>query len=421
MPVAAQGSLRQKLSLRRPASQARSRTASIRLAIWAECLVGPANGTATLIEEVVRRLLAHPSQQFTATIICPSWGNPAEIASRFGFSQDRLRVIVVKGQLWPLRFAWLAGLCSLTKSVGPHDLWLSGHPWPLGARDTPFVGIVHDLRMLEGRNATGLGLWRDMLWRALTWASVSACMRRAAVVTAVSDATRSRLLSFMGSSASRVKVIPNGVDAAYWSARSSPHSLQMARMKCGIGPNDDFVLALGSHTPHKNFPRLIDAFLGVAEADPASHLVIAGNNKAAGAREVALAVAKSPARSRIRVIGPVSSEELRALVQASRVFASPSLYEGFGIPVLEAMAAGTPVVASSIAAHREVSGNAAVLVDPLDVVAWSNALARVWFDDHDRQQRVKDGLRWVKRYDWAAIAEEYRRLFVSAAGPGKQQ
>jgi glycosyltransferase involved in cell wall biosynthesis len=174
-----------------------------------------------------------------------------------------------------------------------------------------------------------------------------------------------------------------------------------------------YVLALGTVEPRKNLPVLVRAFDTVADADPDVTLVVAGpDGWGAVAYQEAVDVARHG--ERIKRLGPVMDEERASLLAGASVLAYPSLYEGFGLPPLEAMQAGVPVVASSAGALPEVLGDAAVLSDPHDSDALAESLTRVLDDDDERARLTTRGLERVRHYTWERAVPEfvqaYRRI-----------
>jgi glycosyltransferase involved in cell wall biosynthesis len=184
----------------------------------------------------------------------------------------------------------------------------------------------------------------------------------------------------------------------------------------GLVGDSRFILALGTLEPRKNIPRLVAAFGPVAADHPGLQLLLAG---ADGPAKPAVIAARSalPAgiQKRVQVAGYVD-ERLRAtLLARAAVFAYPSLYEGFGFPVIEAMAAGTPVVAGRAGAIPEVAGDGALLVDPTDVDAIADGLTRV-LDDPDLAERlVRAGRRQAAGYSWRRAAAGLSDLYHRAA------
>ncbi len=173
---------------------------------------------------------------------------------------------------------------------------------------------------------------------------------------------------------------------------------------------DAYVLALGQLEPRKNLPALVRAFDAVAATRPDLHLVIAGpDGWARDDFEAAVHTARHGGR--VRWLGYVSDGDRRDLLAGARVFAYPSLYEGFGHPPLEAMAAHVPVVAAASGAIPEIVGDAAVLVEPTDTDALADALTRVLDDDVLHARLVDAGKVRVARFDWNVAAQEFSDLY----------
>ena len=176
-----------------------------------------------------------------------------------------------------------------------------------------------------------------------------------------------------------------------------------------------FVLTLGTLQPRKNHRRLLDAFALLRHEGIDAHLVIGG-----GAGWLAAPFFKSLEDSQLQEFvhlpGYIADEDLPALYSAATVFAFPSLYEGFGLPVLEAMACATPVVTSNLSSLPEVAGDAALLVDPRDTEAIGQAIRRVFEDSRLRQELVRKGLEQASRFGWQKAARRllglYRQLGI---------
>lgn len=182
-----------------------------------------------------------------------------------------------------------------------------------------------------------------------------------------------------------------------------------------------YVLALGQLEPRKNFPRLIQAFDQVSGAHPGLVLALAGPD-GWGRREVDAAIANMRHPERVRLLGYVRDEERRDLLAGASAFAYPSLYEGFGHPPLEAMAAGVPVVTTTAGAVPEVVGDAALLVDPLQIEEIAQQLARVLDDEGLRAQLRVRGRARVATFSWPRAGDEFASLYRSvAAGASSAQ
>jgi glycosyltransferase involved in cell wall biosynthesis len=167
-----------------------------------------------------------------------------------------------------------------------------------------------------------------------------------------------------------------------------------------------YVLALGTVEPRKNLPMLVQAFDAVAGAHPDTALVVAGPD-GWGVTAYSEAVATARHASQIKRIGPVTDDDRVALVAGATALAYPSLYEGFGLPPLEAMQAGVPVVASNAGSLPEVLGDAALLPDPHDPDALAEALTSVLDDDEQRTVLVQRGYQQARKYTWTRATPEY--------------
>jgi glycosyltransferase involved in cell wall biosynthesis len=175
-----------------------------------------------------------------------------------------------------------------------------------------------------------------------------------------------------------------------------------------------YVLALGTVEPRKNLPVLVDAFAAVAAAVPDARLVVAGPD-GWGRDAFQRAVDMSPAKDRIVRLGYVSEETRADLLAGASVFAYPSVYEGFGFPPLEAMAAGIPVIASTAGSLPEVLRDAALPVDPKDTDALAAGIEQLISDDEMRTRYVKAGLQNVTRFAWADAADHFVDLYRRVA------
>ena len=226
-------------------------------------------------------------------------------------------------------------------------------------------------------------------------------VRRAARVVTVSEHARGDLLRAVpGVEPSRVVAIPNGVSPVF---APSAGAATGVRERYGLEPG--FILFIGALQPRKNLLRLLEAYAVVAAARAdAPSLVLVGDAKQDG-EELTARIASLGLTARVHRIGYVERpEDLRDLYAAAAVFAFPSLYEGFGLPVAEAMACGTPVLAAAATALPETAGGAAVLVDPLSVPAIAAGLTRLLDDDALRQRCSDAGRTRAAELTWERAA-----------------
>lgn len=210
--------------------------------------------------------------------------------------------------------------------------------------------------------------------------------------------------------AERMTVTPLGVDAGF--APADPDL--RGELPAGVIP--PYLLHVGDLHERRNLAMLVEAVLAARRycgARPALSLVLAGADLGVGDAVCAIAARAGAADAVVR-LGPVSEKQLRALYHSAIALAYPSLYEGFGLPLVEAMACGTPVLASNTASMPEVLGDAGILVDPADGQAWARAIIDVVNNEHTRGRLRTTGLRRAADFTWERTArltlEVYRRI-----------
>jgi glycosyltransferase involved in cell wall biosynthesis len=226
-------------------------------------------------------------------------------------------------------------------------------------------------------------------------------VRRAQAVIADSENTRQDLIRLLGVPAQKVVAIPLGVDAGY----APPPPDQVAQFRQRAGLPDRFILFLGTLEPRKNLAVLVRAYAELRRVDPhAPTLVLAGG---AGWRYAPLfgLVEELGLKDHILFPGFVPQSDVTLWYAASETFVYPSLYEGFGLPPLEALACGTPVVTSTASSLPEVVGDAALLVPPDDPTALADALRRLLADTGLRAEMRARGLARAARFTWLRTAE----------------
>jgi len=313
---------------------------------------------------------------------------------RLPFSERQMTILWHRFDL-PL---WVDAWC------GPFDVFHAPDFVLPPLRRAPGLVTVHDLSFLTYPSGAVPGL-RRWLKRV-----VPASIRRARHVLADSESTRRDIVRHLAVDAAKVSVVGAGVDRRFRPI-TDPGALGDVRRRYRLP--DRFVLGLGTLEPRKNFEGLIGAFDRIQAEFPELHLVIAGG-RGWLYDPILAAAAVSPAADRIHVVGFVADEDLPALYSLARTFAFPSHYEGFGLPVLEAMSCGTPVLASDNSSLPEVAGDAAILVPASDVPALADALARLERDTSLRAACRRRGIARAAGYTWEAAARRlsavYRRF-----------
>lgn len=283
--------------------------------------------------------------------------------------------------------------------AGPADaVWLPNLNFVATA--LPTAVTVHDLSFARYPQffTAKQRLWHRMI-------NPRAALRRASAVVAVSAHTRMDVIETYGVPADKVTVAHPGINATFVPQEDA--AVRRVRERHGL--HRPFFLFLGVIEPRKNVAGLIAAFSRVtADAD----LVIAGG-KGWLCDDVFRAAARSPKKDRIRFLGYVDETEKPALYAAASAFVYPSFYEGFGIPPLEAMAVGTPVIASQTSSLGEVVGDAGLLVDPRSPAEIADAMNAVFGDGRLADELRRRGRERARRFTWEKTAESLEAAFAS--------
>jgi glycosyltransferase involved in cell wall biosynthesis len=251
------------------------------------------------------------------------------------------------------------------------------------------VATFHDLFVMTGEYSTP-----EFRLRFTQQASDAAS--RSDAIIAVSAFTKSQVVDLLGIEAGRVHVVHHGT----------------RRLAVPSLPRENIILTVGAVQKRKNVARLVEAFERVGGD---WRLVIAGSN-GYGAEAILQRIGRSPARDRIVVTGYVSPDELARWYARARVFAFPSLDEGFGMPVLEAMQTGIPVLTSNRSALTEVAGDAAVLVDPEDTDALANGLIELTRNRELAEEIARRGTTRARTFTWEKAVRETWDVYRSLLG-----
>jgi glycosyltransferase involved in cell wall biosynthesis len=239
--------------------------------------------------------------------------------------------------------------------------------------------------------------------------------QRADFIIADSENTRNDLVVLLGVQPGAIAVVPGGVEERF-APVTDADQLQRARRHLGVG-DAPFILAIGVLEPRKNLNRLMDAFLALKErgAVPTNVKLVLAGGKGWLFDGIFEHHAASPVRDDILMPGFVPDEMLPAIYSAAALLAFPSLYEGFGLPILEAMACGTAVVASRASCLPEVAEGAALLVEPTNVDGLSTALEQVLTDVELRARLIEHGRQRASEYTWRGAAERLLDVYQRVA------
>lgn len=268
---------------------------------------------------------------------------------------------------------------------------------------------VHDLSFVRDPDSAAPGLRRYLN------AVVPRSVARAYHILADSHATKDDLIELYGTSPEKITVLYSGVDPRF-SPEKQRGEEERIRRRYKLGHNP-IVLSLGTLQPRKNYSRLISAFARVADVSrwsdgrPVSHNLVIVGKKGWLFDSIRADVSRLGVRTRVVFPGFVEEEDLPALYRMADLFVFPSLYEGFGLPPLEAMACGTPVVTSNVSSLPEVVGDAGLTVDPRDIPALANAMGRALQDNKLRQQMIEGGLARAAEFTWLRAARQLRDVY----------
>lgn len=343
------------------------------IAINARYLLHPVTGIQRYAREIVGRL---PVDDYRL-VEAPAWAKGA------------------KGHLWEQTALRVAARGSL--------LWNPCQTGPVGTRAQ--VSTVHDMGTFDhpGSYAPAFAAWYRY---CIT--SVAACARH---VVAVSEFTKQRLLHHTKIEPSRVTVVPEGADARFRPVGADAVSALKRRL--GLDGDKRIVLSLGSLEPRKNLGRLLHAWKAVGSGEAHGAVLVLVGKQGDPAVFRSLGVAEVPGG--VVFTGYLSDDDLPAMYSAASVFVYPSLYEGFGLPVLEAMSCGAPVITSNCASLPEVAGDAALLVDPHSEQQVAQALVRALEDEPWRAQAVEASLAQAQTFSWEAAVTQTRKILEGHA------
>ena len=347
--------------------KARHREAVLEIAINCRFRLQPLSGVQRYAGEIVSRL------EQRVEMITPSW-----------------RQANGAGHLWE-QFV-------VPALTGGRLLWSPGNTGPLAKRDQ--VVTIHDLATLEHPE------WFNPRFAAFYRWLLPKLLPRVHGLICVSEFTRSRLLTLLPVKRDRVTVVRPGVSRLF----TRPAEADLQKQLLALGLPAGYLLCVAAFEPRKNYRRLLEAWSGIAR-ELGSVLVLSGHTGRTH-------IFDSPgfkADATVRQLGYVSEEALPALYAGATAMIFPSLYEGFGMPPLEAMACGTPVIASDRPALRETLGDAACYCDPEDSNSIAAAIVKVSRSLALRQELAGRGSERVRLFDWDRTAEETWDVLASAA------
>ena len=363
-------------------------------------------GIGTYIRNVVRTLarLDRDSKYFLI-------GSPTKVAE-FGQLPPNFHAVALEGRddtiKGNLDFRAIVRRLQCDVVHVPHLFWI---PRGLGC---PYVLTVHDLleHMYGSHNASSMR-------RSMHFYMTRRVLRKAARVIAVSQFTRNEIEKLLAIPDARIEVVYNAIDERFLHGHATAADRELIAQRYQV--NYPFILYAGAIRPHKNVVRIIEAFsalkseLQKEQQYPDLKLIIIGDDLSSHPR-LRRTVVRSGVQNDVRFLGFVPIEVLRIFYDVAKVFVFPSLYEGFGLPPLEAMAHGTPVVASNTSSLPEVTGNAALLVNPENVFEIRRGLQRALLDSTMRAQMKQRGYEQAQRFSWTTSVSRILEIYREVAG-----
>ena len=330
----------------------------------------------------------------TVTLFTSSWKDrpSPSLASELRVRVvDRRVPVSVLNYLWH-RVEWPA----VETLAGDADVVHAAHPLLIPTRHAAQIVTIHDLFFLLNPQRTRAEIRRD-------YAELSASHARRADAVITSSAHTKRLVTeHLGVAPERIYICPPG--APSWKALGQAPNT----------PRDGHILFLGTLEPRKNLDVLLDAYASLlSRSRRVAPLVIAGG-ASPDAGPWLERIAREPLKDHVRYAGYVVHEERESLYAGARALVLPSLDEGFGLPVLEAMSAGVPVVTSNRGSLPEVVGTAGVLLDATDVAAWADTIERLTMDAPWASTLARAGLERARAFTWQRSADELHRAYLDA-------
>ena len=338
-----------------------------------------------------------PEDKFELLSPLPSLPRPERIApSNLHFTQARVNRL-------SRRFWWQVGLPRYLRRARFRIFHGTNYSVPL-VKPCPTVVTIHDLSLLLWPQTHHRHLARKARWRLPLMA------RRADAIIVPSQSIKTEICEHLGSDDSRITVIPEAPRSSFYQVSIAETVATRRRLNIG----DDFILFVGTIEPRKNLLTLVRAFEeSLRNTGCQTQLILVGNT--GWMSDDLLAYVKTAdVCERIRFSGYLADEDLRALYSSCRMFVYPSLYEGFGLPLLEAMRCGAPVITSNIPGIRETVGNVALLISPTNVLELARNIKRLLENPGEREQRSEAGKNHALKFSWdktaAATLNVYRHV-----------
>ncbi|MCG2660220.1 MAG: glycosyltransferase family 4 protein [Kiritimatiellae bacterium] len=288
--------------------------------------------------------------------------------------------------------------------LGSPDLFFSTIYFSPVFRKLPVVSVIYDITTMRYAPYIDERKMFDLRMRNT--------IHRSKALIAISEYTRRDVIEYYNAPPEKIFTVPLAADSAFGPSRDED-GIKTALKKYGIPLK--YILYTGNLGPHKNLKTLVEAYYLLKKRRAIEHkLVLCGNKRWGG--EVVEKINALNLENDVLLLDYVPDADLPHLYHGAEVFVYISLYEGFGLPVLEAMQSGAPVVASNVTSIPEVAGNACLLVDPLDMEGVAGAIIKLIEDGKLRERLAALGLARAAMFGWDKTAKETLRIFETAAG-----
>jgi len=363
-------------------------------------------GVAQYVFALLRALLPYAqTHEFVLFVL-------EEDVPHFDFAKGRMGLVRVPERFRPpiKNILWhQTRLPKLARALGLDVLHIPSYRRMLWSKPCALVATIHDLAPFRVANKYD---WMRMFYGQVVARQLA---RRQDEIIAISENTAGDLRHFFKVPAERIKVIHNGLEHNRFFARNGEIAREEVLQRYGL-TKPFFLYTARLEHPGKNHVRLIKAFEQFKAAARSDwQLALAGSDWH-GATAIHDSIACSPVKDDIRRLGFVPDADLPPLYRAAEVFIYPSLYEGFGLPPLEAMASGCPVISSARGSLNEVLGSAAVIVNPEDVEQMAKQMLAVATSESARRRLREEGLQQARKFDWAQTAKETLAVYTKASG-----
>lgn len=353
------------------------------------------HGMDFVILEVLRCLQQSDTENSYVVFVAPGPDRCLE-------STPRMKVVQLKCPTYPLWEQW--ALPRAVKRSGAELLHCTSNTAPLCC-PVPLVLTLHDIIYLEPRQHRSPSLYQEMGWhyRKLV---VPRILKKCKKIITVSRFECNRIRQALHLPEEQITAVYNGYGTHF--RPQAPPDMDVVRKYV---PTDGFLLFLGNTDAKKNTPRLLKAYALYLKASAVKRPLLIADLKEDYIDTLLRQEGVTEIKPRLHFPGYVGNRDLAALYNAAFVFLYPSLRESFGIPIIEAMACGTPVITSNTSSMPEVAGKEALLIDPLNPQDIADALLRLETDKALYDRQVRYGLERAKLFSWQHTAEEYRKIY----------